>query len=250
VTDEAERARADRAERIPPTPGQFWRAVGIGTALATASFWVVFVGAVAISGDAAPGPMTLGGLGAWGGRFNGDASASYWFGAGLALMPVAFFLMARMTMRPFRGLQVANASVLAVALWVWLPVLSGEPLTPTVAAFGAGGAVVLGYRYVKRVSYRVVAVGFVAVYVFLFFGMIPWVALMVGPLAPLPAIGWADHIAARRARQLQEREAMKGERTSRPASARSGGSRRRRGNVTARQQAPQRRGRSSVKRRR
>ena len=151
-------------------------------------------------------------------------------------------------MRPFRGLQVANAAMLAVALWVWLPVISGEPLTPTVAAYGAGGIVVLGSRHVRRMGYRVVAVLFVVVYVFLFFSILPWVALILGPLAPLPAIGWADHIAARRTRIQEERAAGDQGRARRPAAAARAG-RGKRGKESVRQ-APQRRGRSSVKRRR
>jgi hypothetical protein len=237
------------------TARTFWFAVIIGTGLAVVSFWAIFLGAVAIAGDAAPGPLTIGPLAGAGGRYNPQGSAAYGFGIGVALMPVTFYLLARLTARPVRGLRVLNASLVAVGLWVWLPALTGEPLTPTVAAFGAGGAFVLGYRSVRRPGYRVVAVALVTLYVFLLFGVLPWVALAVGPFAPLPAIGWADSIARRKAGLGGERPARRrrgraagGEGPERRAAGRPAG----KGGASpaSRQRPPERRGRSGVRRRR
>ncbi len=246
--------RREAPPSIPPEKRVFWNAVSVGTFFSLASFWAVFLGATAISGDAQPGPLSIGGLLADGGRFNPDSSATIWFGIGLVQMPVAFFVMAKMTLKPFRMLTVVNASMLALALWVWLPAITAEPLTPTVAAYSAGGAMVLGYRHVKKVRYRMVAVLFLSIYVFLFFGIVPLVSLVLGPLAALPAIGWADHIAMRRTTRMEAGGAAPPRlgRKERKEQAAAGGRRSRRssGSVPARRAAPQRRGRSGVKRRR
>lgn len=246
MSDEGRKGRRE-VEVEPTTPRQFWLAVAAGTAFSVGSFWVIFIGAIALSGDVSPGPVTVGGIGSWGGRFNADASASLWFGGGLALLPTSFYVMARLSTSPVRARSVVNASLLAIGLWVWLPVVTGEPLTPTVAAFGVGGTIVLGYHSVRKVGFRVVAVLFVTVYVYLFFGIIPWVALLLGPIAPLPAIGWADRIAARRVQQLGQRD--EGRRAGSAREKKAPAPKRGRRAAPARQ-APQRRGRSSVKRRR
>lgn len=252
VTGRFFRPRAEPIEFQPPDIRSFWYAVAIGSAFSLASFWAVFFGAMAISGNDQPGPISLAGVLAPGSRFNPDSSAAIWFGVGLALMPVALYIMALMTLKPFQAMTFVTGTVMALAVWVWLPAVTGEPLTPTVAAYGAGGATVLGYRYLRKVRYRVVAVLFVTVYEFLFFGVVPLVSLVLGPIAILPAIGWADRIGQRRARQLEARAAAprpsrRGERAAaddRKKPARAGRS------AAARARTPQRRGRSGVKRRR
>jgi hypothetical protein len=253
TADEAVETGADATGEL--TARTFWFAVIIGTALAVVSFWAIFFGAVAIAGDAAPGPLSIGPLAGGGGRYNPRGSAAVGFGIGVALMPVTFYLLARLTARPVKGLRVLNASLVAVGLWVWLPALTGEPLTPTVAAFGAGGAFVLGYRGARRAGYRVVGVALVTLYVFLLFGILPWVALAVGPFTPLPAIGWADSIARRKAGVAGERPARRrGGRAARdedPSSSAGGRTARQSAPSSARRQGtPERRGRSGVRRRR
>jgi hypothetical protein len=121
-----------------------------------------------------------------------------------------------------------------------------------VAAYGSGGAAVLGYRYIRKVGYRVVAILFVTTYVFLFFGIVPLVSLILGPLAPLPALAWADRIGLRRTRQLEARgepprRAKRGEKTSAADAKKPARTTRA---AAGRARAPQRRGRSGVKRRR
>jgi uncharacterized membrane protein YhaH (DUF805 family) len=244
VSETTEAVETDGAAGGELTARTYWYAVIMGTALAVVSFWAIFFGAVAIAGDAAPGPLTIGPLVAGGGRYNPQGSAAVGFGIGVAVMPVAFYLLARLTARPVRGLRVLNASLVAVGVWVWLPALTGEPLTPTVAAFGAGGAFVLGYRGVRRPGYRAVAVVLTTLYVFLLFGVLPWVALAVGPFAALPAIGWADSIARRKA-------GLAGDAGERPARRRGGRAAPQAAPEAARRQGtPERRGRSGVRRRR
>jgi len=202
---------------IPIQPGartstrRKWAAIGVSTLLLTGSFWAVLLGFEAWLGDltseeleaGAEVPLTTGVVLALVGSF--------------LLMVAGFAALAVISRRARPLAMVPLASALGASMWLWLPFVVGEPVTPMVAGFAAGGVVALRTEPEHTVGRRVLAAVLITAYVFLLLRLTPLVGAIVAPLLPLPALAWADAIAERRAanRPLEE-EGPRGGRARRP----------------------------------
>jgi FtsH-binding integral membrane protein len=170
-----------------------WAAIGLSTLLLTGSFWAVLLGFQAWLGDltsedleaGAEAPLTTGVVLALVGGF--------------VLMVAGFAALAYISRRPRPLAMTALASALGAGMWLWLPFLVGEPVTPMVAGFAAGGVAALRTEPEHTMGRRVLAAVLITAYVFLLLRLTPLVGAIVTPLLPLPALAWADAIAERRA---------------------------------------------------
>jgi hypothetical protein len=189
---------AEAAERI--SARRKWAAIGVATALLTASFWVVLLAFRIWLGDVtvteieagAEVPMTT-------------AVAVALIG-GFALMAAGFAALALISRRARPGRAIAVAWLLGGALWLLIPFVAGEPVTPMVAGFAAGGLVALRAEPEHRIGRRAVAAALITVYVFLLLRIVALAGVIAAPLLPLPVLAWADAIGERRAldRPLEE----------------------------------------------
>jgi len=183
---------ADRSgERI--STRRRWAAVGVATLLLAGSCWAVLLAFRACLGDLTSEQLEAGV------EVPLTARVVLLLVGGFALMTAAFAALAVMSRRPRRLRAVAFAALLGGMLWLWLPFLVGEPVTPMVAGFAAGGVVALRAEPEHTIGRRAVAALLITAYVFLLLRFTLLVGVIVAPLLPLPAIAWADAMAERRA---------------------------------------------------
>lgn len=170
-----------------------WAAIGAATALLAGSFWVVL-----LAFDLWLGDLTVEDIQA-GAEVPFTTSVGLALGGGFVLMLAGFIALALISrrVRPLRAVAVAWA--LGGAMWLWLPFVAGEPYTPMVAGFGAGGLVALRAEPEHTLGRRVVAALLITVYLFLLLRIALLAGVIAAPLLPLPAIAWADAMAERRA---------------------------------------------------
>ena len=114
-----------------------WTAVGAGTLLVTGSYWAVLLAFRAWLGDLGDEELEAG----------VEVAPSTGVVLGLvgafALMVAGFAALALISRR-YRPLwSIALAAALGGLMWLSLPYLLGEPVTPMVAGFSAGGVVTL-----------------------------------------------------------------------------------------------------------
>ena len=107
--------------------------------------------------------------------------------------------LARISRHPRPWWAMVIVTLLVGSIWLWLPFLVGEPITPMAAAFGAAGVGALPEGEVPARGIRILIVLAVSACGWLFFAVIPPGAMILAPLLPLPAVAWADTFAARRA---------------------------------------------------
>ncbi len=184
---------------IPERPGERistrrkWAAIGASTLLLAGSFWAVLLGFQAWLGDLTSEELEAG------------TEAPLTTGVGLALaggfllMVAGFAALVLISRRPRPLAMVSLASALGAGMWLWLPFLVGEPVTPMVAGFAAGGVVALRAEPEHTMGRRVLAAVLITAYVFLLLRLTPLVGAIVAPLLALPVLAWADAIAERRA---------------------------------------------------
>jgi hypothetical protein len=181
----------DPGERI--STRRKWAAIGVATLLLTASFWAVLLAFRAWLGDitteeieaGAEVPITTG--------------VALALAGGFVLMAAGFAALAVVSRRPRRLRAIATAWLLGGAMWLWLPFLVGEPITPMVAGFAAGGLVALRAEPEHTVGRRAVGAVLITAYVFVLVRFTPLAGAIAAPLLPLPALAWADALAERRA---------------------------------------------------
>lgn len=183
--------RGEAGERI--STKRKWAAIGVATALLTGSFWLVL-----LAFDLWLGDLTLEEIEA-GAEVPLTTSVGVALVGGFLVMLAGFTTLALISrrVRPLRAVAVAWA--LGGAMWLWLPFVAGEPYTPMVAGFGAGGLVALRAEPEHTLGRRVVAALLITVYLFLLLRIALLAGVIVAPLLPLPAIAWADAMAERRA---------------------------------------------------
>jgi hypothetical protein len=174
-----------------------WAAIGAATALLTASFWVVLLAFHLWLGDTTVEEIRAGA------EVKITTPVAIALGGGFLLMGAGFATLALVSRRarPWRAFAVAWA--LGGALWLWLPFVAGEPYTPMVAGFAAGGSVALRAEPEHTLTRRIVAAVLLAVYVWLLLRLALPAGVIVAPLLPLPVLAWVDAMAERRAAQQQ-----------------------------------------------
>lgn len=169
-----------------------WAAIGLSTFLLTACFWLVLQGFRVWLGDLTTEELEAG--------MTAPVTAPVvgLLAGGFALMAAGFVALAWVSRRPRRWGTAALATLLGAAMWLWLPFLVGEPVTPMVAGFGAGGLVALRAEPEHSLGRRAVAAALITAYVFLLLRFTPLAGAVSAPLLPLPALAWADILAERR----------------------------------------------------
>jgi hypothetical protein len=164
-----------------------WGAIGAATAAYTVSFWmVIYAFDRWLGGEStteAP-PMTTDVALILGGAF-------LFLVGGIVLLA----LLARHE-HPWRATLYGAA--LAGSIWLWVPFLVNEPVTPMVAAFGGAGILALPPGEAPSRWIRIATVIATASYIWLFYRVIPPGAVLLAPFLPLPLLGWADALAERR----------------------------------------------------
>jgi hypothetical protein len=114
---------------------------------------------------------------------------------GLAVAPFVFVALGFLSRNPHAPKRVLQA--MGLLLLVGLPVGLLDPLVGAATGFALGGAMVLNRPAVERVVYwRLAAVGFTFVYVFVLIVVIPPAGVFTGAVLPLIMIGFADEYAA------------------------------------------------------
>jgi hypothetical protein len=182
-----------------PVPGERisarrkWAAVGAATFLLAGSFWVVLLAFHIWLGD-----LTIEEIEA-GVEVPITAAVSGTLAGGFALMAAGFVALALISRRPRPWRAISLAWLLGAAMWLLIPFVAGEPYTPMVAGFGAGGLVALRAEPEHTLGRRAVAALLITFYVFLLLRLYLLAGVVAAPLLPLPALAWADAMAERRA---------------------------------------------------
>jgi len=170
-----------------------WAAIGVATVLVTGSFWAVHFSFAAWLGRLTEEQVEAGVAAPF------TTNVILGLAGGFALMCAGFAALAVISRHPRRLWPVAPASLLGGVLWISLAYVVGEPWTPMVAGFAAGGAVALRAEPEHTMGRRALAAFLITAYVFLLLRFMLAVGVITGPLLPLPAIAWADAMAERRA---------------------------------------------------
>ncbi len=116
----------------------------------------------------------------------------------VALVPVAFTILARVSRAPRAFRRVLLASPLAVSGYLALGSLIKEPTSSLVLAFGVAGAFVLRSDPPSRPAPRILAVSVTALITLLLYVLSPGTAVVAAPFLPFPALMAGDRIAAAR----------------------------------------------------
>jgi RsiW-degrading membrane proteinase PrsW (M82 family) len=126
------------------------------------------------------------------------AGARFAVAVAIALIPLAFTILARVsrTPQPFR--RVLLASPMALAGYVALGSLIREPTSSLVIAFGVAGAFVLRLDPPHRLATRIMVVSVTGILVLLLYVMAQTVAIIAAPFLPFVVLMLADRIAALR----------------------------------------------------
>lgn len=178
-------------ERI--TTRRKWAAIGVATLLLAGAFWLVL-----LAFDMWLGDLTIEELEA-GAEVPVTAAVAATLGGGALVMAAAFAALALISRRPRPWRSIPFAFLLGSAMWLWLPFVAGEPYTPMIAGFAAGGVVALRAEPEHTIGRRVIAALLVTVYLYLLLRLALLPAVIVAPLLPLPVLAWADAMAERRA---------------------------------------------------
>jgi hypothetical protein len=158
-------------------------AVTVATLAAVIAYWAVVLAVASVSDSRAVDGTTGGAI-----------------ALGLFLLPVTFVLLAWISQNDELVRQAAFATALALIIFTWGPFIVGEPITPFAAAVGVGGAFAFGSEAEHRLSYRLVAVIVVTLYIYVIVRAAFGFALLVTPFFPLAGILAADFVSERRPR--------------------------------------------------
>lgn len=187
-----------------------WVAIGAGTLLVTGAYWAVLLAFRSWLGDLGDEELEAGvGVAPSTGVVLGLVGA-------FVLMAAGFAALALISRRDRPLWSITLAAALGGLMWLSLPFVLGEPVTPMVAGFSAGGVVALRAEPAHTVGRRVLAAVLVTGYVFLLLRFTGFVGVLIGPVFALPAIAWADALSERRALSLPpDREAARARRRPR-----------------------------------
>jgi hypothetical protein len=166
----------------PLSPQRTWRAIAVASAVVVVAFWSMLAGVVA------------GGADDPGGTDHPAALVAF----GLALIPIAFIALARLSEHPAATRAVLQATGLSLAVGAVVSAVAADAVTGVVAGVGAGGVVALHRDDGSSWQLRVWGVALAAAYAFLLARTAGAIVLLPAPLLPFTAIGVADHVAERR----------------------------------------------------
>lgn len=186
--DTAEPPRRGRAfpEPVGPDapldPRRKWLAVGLATVVTLPAFWLLVAAVVAADPDN-----------------DFDAPVGVFVGVGLALVPLALFVLAKVSRheQPFRA--AAMGGTIGVVLAGVLSFALREPLSPLVAGLGAGAVIALRTHPDTTTAARSIAVAIAAAYSAAMVWFVPQLSLGLSPMLPSAAVAAADGYMARRA---------------------------------------------------
>jgi hypothetical protein len=169
-------------EQEPLDTRRKWVSVAVATIPVIASFWLIVIAIIAADPDTdlnVP-PLAL-------------------LIPGVLLVPVAFYVLARMSGQSNRVQATLNGTFFGGSIALWLPLAVGEPVSPLVAGFGIGAVASLRRHPSSTTTARVVAVLVATVYMLAMVRVLPPLSLAVAPLLSFPAVAVADGFTARRA---------------------------------------------------
>jgi hypothetical protein len=159
-----------------------WLAVGFATLLTLPAFWLLVAAVVAADPE---GEL--------------EAPVGLLVGIGLALLPLALYVLARVSRHEQSLRAAAFGGVLAVTLAGALSFALREPLSPLVAGIGAGGVIALRRHPDTTTAARATAVVLATGYSAAMVWFVPQLSLGFSPMLPLVAVAAADGYMARRA---------------------------------------------------
>jgi hypothetical protein len=128
-----------------------------------------------------------------------EAPVGLLVGIGLALLPLALYVLARVSRHEQSLRAAALGGSLAVVLAGALSFVLREPLSPLVAGIGAGGVLALRRHPDATTSSRSIAVVLATGYSAAMVWFVPQLSLGLSPMLPLAAVAAADGYMARRA---------------------------------------------------
>lgn len=181
-------ARSRGPRWAPPEPGapldarRKWLAVGFATVITLPAFWLLVVAVVATDPDSEI-----------------DAPVGALVGIGLALVPVALYVLARVSRREQALQSAAVGSAVGIVLAGALSFVLREPLSPLVAGIGAGGVLALRRHPDTTTAARSIAVAIATAYSAATVWFVPQLSLGMSPVLPLVSVAAADGYMARRA---------------------------------------------------
>ncbi len=186
--DDATSSRRRRLRSEPPEPGapldprRKWLAVGFATLVTLPAFWLLVAAVVAADPDS-----------------DLDAPVGLMVGIGLALLPLALYVLARVSRQEQALRTAALGGAIAVVVAGALSFALREPLSPLVAGIGAGGVLALRRHPDATSTSRWVAVGLATAYSAAMVWFVPQLSLGLSPVLPLAAVAAADGYMVRRA---------------------------------------------------
>lgn len=191
LASRAETTAGARSRRMRPsietpiTPSRKWAAVAAGTLVVTFAFGAIAT-AIVEADDGNQTPAVVATV------------------IALVLTPIVFGVVAFVSRHPSPWRVMMLSGPLAVFLFVGLSFLLREPVSPVVAAFGAGGILALrSERGIHSPLWRGGAVVIVTAYTFALFQMNGGLATIMAPFLPLPILAVADSVTERRFRDRE-----------------------------------------------
>lgn len=164
------------------------QAIALATAVAVPAMWLLLAGLVAIAADdRTEGPLPAVAI-----------------ACGLALVPVAFVVLARVSAHPGGRRAVLKAVGMFVLVGIPVSAAAADAVTGLVAAVGAGGMFALRPDEADNGRARVLAIAAASVYTFVLVRIAGPIVLVSAPVFPFTALGAADYLSARR----RDREAV------------------------------------------
>jgi hypothetical protein len=182
-TGDASRRRSAPVDPDAPLdPRRKWLAVGFATVVTLPAFWLLVAAVVAADPDS-----------------DLEAPVGVFVGVGLALIPVALYVLARVSRHPEALKAAVFGGSLGIVLAGALSFALREPLSPLVAGIGAGGVIALRRHPDTTTAARAIAVAIATAYSAAMVWFVPQLSLGLSPMLPLAAVAAADGYMARRA---------------------------------------------------
>ncbi len=184
-------SRASSSTAIDPLPpGRKWRAITIASVLLVPAYLGIVVGLVAVASDRPDAP---------------PAGPPIAFGLGL--LPFVFVALAFLSSHPRAPGAIVRAMGLSLLVGIPVAALVPDAITGLVAGVGAGGAVALRPEPLSSWKVRALGVVAVSVYVALMVRVVPDVTVLLAPTLPFTCLGVADHLSEGRRAARRERPA-------------------------------------------
>ena len=181
ISTPAERPRRRRPDPDEPiSTRRRWAAVLAGTLVVTFAFGAI-AAAIIASDDGEVAQARLGVI------------------VALVLTPTVFAVVGLVSRAAGAIKTTFTVAPLAVVVFVGLSLVLREPVTPTVVAFGLGGAFALRLEPGRHIrSWRVWGAIGAGVYTLVVFALAPGLATVMAPFLPLPILAVVDSMTERR----------------------------------------------------